>query len=1218
MNKETLKKIFNTSYQSKDWKDFLKELFRNLDSNYFQTPRNLKDGSLMKHKGVEKILEFGDIKLADGKTIKFYEVVLTEDLQVTKNRVGLRNIISSEVIPGYIDGAIITYHNHNAKDWRFTFISKSLYWDEENKEVKTETQPRRYTYLLGKNETVRTAVNQFELLFNQAQNEGLTIVDFLKAFSVEKLSKEFFKSYKYHYNAIVNYLEASDNYYKYFNKNEKNIRDFVKKMMGRIVFIYFLQKKKWLGATSLQYTDGNIDFIDDFWEKAPKTNSFYKDHLTRLFFMGLNLQRKNDDFELPNGKVVKVPFLNGGLFEPDNEINKGDFPIIPDSLFKDLFAFFSSYNFTIDESALDEREIGIDPEMLGHIFENLLEDNKDKGAFYTPKEIVQFMTQESLIEYINASFERNDVELGEVDKQAILNLVRHKVGIDENEMPTHEQLVDLHKQVKFLQKYGQQLNTILDEVKICDPAIGSGAFPMGLLNEIYHCKLAMNTSLSNDEKVNIKKHIIENSIYGVDIEKGAVDIAQLRFWLSLIIDKDKPTTLPNLEYKIVVGNSIFTTFENHFIDLDWKKSSAKASLSANLNKELKLLSQKQKEFFDSENKSPLTQEIRTIKLDIIEKQLKYLRKRTEDRSTITGNIFTSANTKRNSKQFADPIPYGILLNLIEDLRQNEKKELNFFDWKINFPEILNPLLNEGKIGFDIVIGNPPYLRVQGLRDYDTKYTDRIAKTFLSATGSFDLYGIFAEKALELTSQDGILNFIMPDKWTNAAFGKGLRSLIRNEKAAYRIISFGDFQVFNASTYTALQWFKRDSDSLYYNALDHDLKSNFDIRQYLQNLTSSDFNAIPAKRLTEKQWTLTSQEIGAILNKLQKHQRNVNDVFLKIFQGIATSKDSVYFLYKCSETDGIVTGYSKELDAQVQVERGLVKPLLKGDDVHRYKNLITDKFVIFPYIIENGSGKAISEKYLKKTYPLGYQYILLCKEAINSREKGRLANDKAWFKYIYPKSLTLFDKQKLIAPDISQGGNFAYDKKGEFYSTTTNYGYIKKKEIQESYKFFMALLNSNLMWWYLINTGTPLANNYFRYKPDYVKPFALPELKHTKDERAFVFIVNMLLFLHKSKTPSINGEAQRDIIKRLEELLDFMVYELYFNDDFQENGITLISKINKYKKQSWKSQNRSQKEDSIYRFYKQLINPENELKIAISEVPKKITFIKDIVKSNPNA
>lgn len=1215
MNRDTLKNIFSAPYQSSVWKDFLKGVFRSLDSSYFQTPIDLKDDMLVKHKDVEHIWEFGDFTLADGKVIKFYEVVLKDIQQVTKNRVGLRNIISGEIGSGYIDGAIITYHNHKASDWRFTFISKSLYWDEDNNEVKTETFPKRYTYLLGQNETVRTAVNQFEWLFKQIQTREITLEDILKAFSVEKLSKEFFKSYKFHYNAIVNHIEASENYYRFFNKDEKGIRDFVKKMMGRIVFIYFLQKKRWLGASNLAYCDGNLSFMADFWKASPKNNNFYKDHLIRLFFEGLNLVRQEDDFQTPDGEIVKIPFLNGGLFEVDNKTNINNYPSIDDSIFDALFNFFDSYNFTIDESDNVEREVGIDPEMLGHIFENLLEDNKDKGAFYTPKEIVQFMTQESLNDYIISSFDEKEIELKNSDKEAIKNLVRHKVGINEEEHPTHKELLDLHSQSKFLQNHGNQLNVILDEVKICDPAIGSGAFPMGLLNEIYHCKVAMNTSLSNQDKVKIKRHIIENSIYGVDIEKGAVDIARLRFWLALIIDQDKPTTLPNLDYKIVVGNSIFSTFEGHFLDLDWKKSSSRMSLSANLSKELNLLSEKQKDFFNSENKTQLAYEIRKIKLDIIEKQLKYLRKRTDQHSISTVNIFDNQKNKRNTKQFADPIPYGTLLTLIETLRVDHSKDFNFFDWKINFPEILNPIITENKIGFDIVIGNPPYLRVQGIREYNNLFADRIAKKYISATGSFDLYGVFAEKALELTAPKGVLNFIMPDKWTNSAFGKGLRTLIQSECAANRIIAFGDYQVFNASTYTAIQWFKRDSDVLNYNSLNHDLKSNYEIKQYLQNLSDTDFNAIPNDRLNEKQWTLTNQQVGAILSKIDKHPRKLDTVFDKVFTGLQTSKDTVYFLHNCTVVNEIITGYSKELDLNVEVEFEFVKPLLKGDDVHRYCNIKTDKFVIFPYDADN---QLIPESIIKKNYPKSYNYLKLCESSLKEREHGRFNINGEWFQYGRKQGMAFAPMEKLIAPDISQGSNFAYDEQGEFYSTTTNYGYIKKEEVKESYKFFMALLNSNLMWWYLINTGTPLANNYFRYKPDYVKPFALPELKDPKDEEAFVFMVDILLFLYKIEISEIEGVAKKEIIKKLEELIDFMVYELYFKDNFQDINLSIISKVHNYINKPWYQDNYEEKANKIYQLYKKLIYPDNELNEAIKEIIKKNDFIKDIINAHPNA
>ena len=288
----------------------------------------------------------------------------------------------------------------------------------------------------------------------------------------------------------------------------------------------------------------------NLWQNSGKRETFYQLILAPLFFDALNQnKRPNEEFTLSDGQTFRIPYLGGGLFEKDR--NEPDFLTFPKSLFENLFDFFNEYNFTIDENDPHENEIGIDPEMLGHIFENLLEDNKDKGAFYTPKPIVKYMCQESLIQYLLTAFEKEGLIEGEEEKNIREEQLGHLVRkYEANELIEHDHL----------------LAKALYDIKVCDPAIGSGAFPMGILNEmVMLINVLHNASpdvvediwkMDNWQPATVKKHIIQNSIYGVDIEKGAVDIARLRFWLSLIIDEEKPTTLPSLDYKIVVGNSL--------------------------------------------------------------------------------------------------------------------------------------------------------------------------------------------------------------------------------------------------------------------------------------------------------------------------------------------------------------------------------------------------------------------------------------------------------------------------------------------------------------------------------------------------------------------------------------------------------------------------------------------------------------------------------------
>lgn len=319
------------------------------------------------------------------------------------------------------------------------------------------------------------------------------------------------------------------------------MRDFAKRLLGRIVFLYFLQKKGWLGCPvgKQDWTGGEFDFIAKIFTDCPDKEKFHSKCLVPLFYEALNRpERPGDIFTVTNSRI---PYLNGGLFEHESHpVEQIDFPA---SLFADLLDFFGQYNFTIDENDPDDNEVGIDPEMLGHIFENLLEDNKDKGAYYTPKPIVQYMCQQSLLYYLQG-------KLGECEE--LTRLVRYK---DAGARDTKD---------NWVRQHAKRIEELLDEVKICDPAIGSGAFPIGLLQEIYWLKLMLDWTL---DPALTKLQIIQNSIYGVDIDAGAVEIARLRFWLALIVDEKQPRPLPNLDYKIMQDDSLLEAFEGIPLDI---------------------------------------------------------------------------------------------------------------------------------------------------------------------------------------------------------------------------------------------------------------------------------------------------------------------------------------------------------------------------------------------------------------------------------------------------------------------------------------------------------------------------------------------------------------------------------------------------------------------------------------------------------------------------
>lgn len=458
-------------------------------------------------------------------------------------------------------------------------------------------------------------------------------------------------------------------------------------------------------------------------------------------------------------------------------------------------------------------------------------------------------------------------------------------------------------------------------------------------------------------------------------------------------------------------------------------------------------------------------------------------------------------------------------------------------------------------GFDLVIGNPPYLRIQGIREVNPDFADELVEKYKSATGSFDLYVTFVERGLQIINGSGIVNYIMPVKWTNSAFGKGLRELAANKTS--QIINFGAYQVFNASTYTALQWFTPNCKELAYYELDRNLTTNEELGAYLNSLNDESKAIIKSDKLNKEAWILTVGDTVSILNQLELHSRRISDVFEKIFQGLATSKDDVYFLYECNEKDGMVYGYSKYLERNICIERGLVKPLLKGEDVHRYEHLSTDRFVVFPYKIENGKANLYSEKELSEFFPNGYAYLKECEEVLRGREKGRLKDDDFWFKYIYPKNLVLFDNEKLVAPEISLGGNFAYDEHGEFYSTTKIYGYIKNKDIKEGYKFWLALFNSKLFWFFIKNTGYVLRGGYYTFKTNYIDPFPVPKTISSKAEKLVSVLCDYVLFI-KSRDTNLSDLVSNKLISDFfERIIDGCIYEIYFGNHMKELNINII-------------------------------------------------------------
>ena len=332
---------------------------------------------LAQRTGIKSAILYGLVQVGTTE-IYIYDVTVSERVVMRRNRVGIQQLIR-KIMETYSSAFIIFhYEDSDSWDWRFSFCQK---------DDKEATEAKRYTFLLGKGQSCRTAAENFQKLIDKHGN--INRDDIVKAFDVEALSKEFFDKYKAKYEKFCNYIYDNRNDETLFGHefaewDEKLIRDYVKKLLGRIVFLHFLQKKGWLGVpVDKQWGEGDTQFMRNLFKASTqKQKDNYLDLVLEPLFAGaLNTQRPNDIFDLnvEGFRTTRIPYLNGGLFERDAlDEPKSTFPA---SYFEDLFEFFYQYNFTIDENDPNDAEVGIDPEMLGHIFENLLEDNKDKGAF---------------------------------------------------------------------------------------------------------------------------------------------------------------------------------------------------------------------------------------------------------------------------------------------------------------------------------------------------------------------------------------------------------------------------------------------------------------------------------------------------------------------------------------------------------------------------------------------------------------------------------------------------------------------------------------------------------------------------------------------------------------------------------------------------------------------------------------------------------------------
>ena len=853
---------------------FIREMLNNV--NLVAPNKQLKTYSTFSA-AVDYYYHIGNYVGEDQQKVALFSVCLKSDPNLENARSMQRNFVKSLIRDMGYKGALVAFFTSgDTKKWRFSLVR--IDYEFSNGKLSEKLTPaKRYSYLVGKDEPCHTAMERlFPIFEDDSVNPSLDRLE--EAFSVEAVTNDFFRQYREKYLELKEYLESNQQFVKEANEKGFDSEQFAKKLMGQIVFLYFIQKKGWLGVEAFpkmltekiyknaffrsgakpkqimpyvykKYSDGNY-YLDqkalmnlseedetflstlikgNAWGTGPKDfmkrsfddvvkkqgKNYFDDFLEPLFYTGLNENRGDNAFYPPSHR--RIPFLNGGLFEEmDGYDWKNNNFEIPNELFSNeaekdreadgILDIFNRYNFTMAEDEPMEREVAIDPEMLGKVFENLLDvkDRKSKGAFYTPREIVHYMCQESIINYlasktnISESDIRKFVLYGEYfkdeDIQKTTDVDGKKVFDKTKKLEIPESIFSFEHNVNRL----KEIDDLLANVKVVDPAVGSGAFPLGMLNEIVKARNTLTSYMAIEKNsrqrkdlyiernpYRFKRETIRDCIFACDIEPSAVDITKLRLWLSLVIDDQimeiddvimdsstKPRELPNLDCNIICGNSLLDEFMG-------EKLITKSSALNNLGEYY------QGTLYDESVYQTIN--------EIIALQ----RKLYDEKDHVEKN-----SLKRQIQERYDNI-------ILEQLKGTDKAEDNYYQaiqkpsrpfilWQLYFPRVFK---ENG--GFDIVIGNPPYgakISNTEKKIYQSKYL--CTKTITGKQkGSTDTFSLFIEKGLNLIVEKGsVLTYIVPMSVTSSDSMTALHNIIEQCCDTVKISSYSNRpkQIFDAA------------------------------------------------------------------------------------------------------------------------------------------------------------------------------------------------------------------------------------------------------------------------------------------------------------------------------------------------------------------------------------------------------------------------------------
>jgi hypothetical protein len=989
---------------------------------------------------------------------------------------------------------------------------------------------------------------------------------------IQELNKRFYRELQHWYFWALGHVRFPDGAPK--DADDRDSLSLIR-LLTRLIFVWFLKEK---GLVPENLFDARVlpKLLKGFAPASSKDmdSVYYRAVLQNLFFATLNcepdqrgwtregqnmmahsLYRHREDFASAATALdlfKDIPFLNGGLFEClDKDLGEGakpryvridgfsrrddSQPVVPDFLFfgpeqdadlsdfyeekksgkkprpvrvRGLLEIFHDFKFTVEENTPLEEDVALDPELLGRVFENLLAAynpetqvtaRKQTGSFYTPREIVDYMTGQALF----YSLREKVPGLSDLDVRLIALLA-------------HDDALNPFKPAETI-----KLIAALDELKILDPACGSGAFPMGMLHRMVQllAKLDPGNTLwkkrqldrladipdatvrehlaqeiehafgGNELGYGRKLYLIENCLYGVDIQPIAAQITKLRFFISLVVeqrtDANAPNRgvrpLPNLETKIVAANTLIGV-QKQLVQFELGTDTGEAILEIDRCKGE--LARVRHEYFNARTTRTKT---------------KWRERDATLRARMTELLVQGAYSQKQARKLAAWDPY------------DQNAHADFFDneWMFGLTE-----------GFDIVIGNPPYVRIQTLTQSDPEQAAWFREHYASATkGNYDLYVVFVERALKLLSPGGQAAYILPHKFFNAQYGEPLRELIGKGKHLRHVVHFGNQQIFpGATNYVCLLFLSKDTSDVCRWTRANDLSAWLDT-------TIAPESLLPAAGFGKAEWNFDGQASDGLLKRLRGCGPRLLDLPAEMSRGSSTGDDEVFMLDSSED----------------EVEQKILRVPVFATDFERYRFSPNKKWrVIFPYKRDGDRFRLLSETELKSEYPRTFQYLSSRKARLKERKQMR-----DWYGFSATRNLELHEHAHFLVPLLAKRGSFALLEPGlgKHLCPMASGGFTVTLDTSANLqpKYVLALLNSKLLFWMMLRTSNVFrggwitcTKQYFGELPIHRADFAEPAEKAAHD-RLVVFVDQILA--------AKRADARADT-SALESEIDRHVYALY--------------------------------------------------------------------------